>query len=100
MSTAPISLQAFGEAITSLTSGNLFAKAAEIDNSLLHLVQSNEILAQEDDDECRLAVKENEELIKTLKKRLNLLQSEVEKRGLKWTEKESVNGEGDEGIHL
>ncbi|KAL8935730.1 MAG: hypothetical protein Q9211_004547, partial [Gyalolechia sp. 1 TL-2023] len=96
-STVPINLDRFTEAITELPLGNLHAKAAELRNSIAHLVASNAQLrgyADDGDRDCRDAIIENNEVIGRMEMRINLLKIEVEKRGYRWGEDEpaTVNG--------
>ena len=85
----PISPQRFAEAIQDLPVGNLHLKAAEIQNSIAHLQNSNDQLqdfADEGDADCAEAIQENRIVIQRMEGRILLLRSEVEKRGLKWGE--------------
>ena len=62
----PISPIRFAAAIESLPLDSLHDKAAELCNSLRHLVRSNELLrplADEGDDDCADAVRENDEVM-------------------------------------
>ncbi|KAI4138843.1 MAG: hypothetical protein L6R39_006576 [Caloplaca ligustica] len=95
----PIPLERFAEAIAELPLGNLHAKAAELHNSITHLVSSNEQLqeyADDGDQDCTDAIKENEEVIGRMQARINLLKNEVQNRGFLWGEDEpaTVNGKG------
>lgn len=54
-----------------------------------HLVRSNEQLrplADEGDDDCAEAVRENDEVMLRMRERLRLLRAEVERRGYGWEE--------------
>ncbi|KAL8811260.1 MAG: hypothetical protein Q9223_001849 [Gallowayella weberi] len=85
----PISHDRFAEAIADLPIGNLHAKAAELRNSIAHLVQSNEQLqpfAEDGDQDCADAIEENKEVVHRMEARIALLKREVEKRGLPWGE--------------
>ncbi|KAL8908259.1 MAG: hypothetical protein Q9171_005539 [Xanthocarpia ochracea] len=93
----PISQERFAEAIADLPIGNLHAKAAELRNSIAHLVHSNEQLqpfADDGDQDCLDAIRENEEVVARMVSRIALLRREVENRGLPWAEDEPamVNG--------
>ncbi|KAI4194938.1 MAG: hypothetical protein LQ350_007481 [Teloschistes chrysophthalmus] len=84
---APISLDRFAEAIAELPVGNLHAKAAELRNSIAHLVSSNEQLQQyavDGDQDCADAIRENNEVVERMQSRISLLRNEVEGRGLPW----------------
>ncbi|KAI4254551.1 MAG: hypothetical protein LQ352_003022 [Teloschistes flavicans] len=94
---APISLNRFAEAIAELPVGNLHAKAAELRNSIAHLVSSNGQLQQYADDGdqvCADAIRENDEVIERMESRISLLRNEVEGRGLPWGEHQpsAMNG--------
>jgi len=86
--TRPISPTRFASALAELPVGSLYAKAAELRNSLTHLKSSNEQLlpfSQEGDKDCADAIKENEETMERMQDRVLLLQQEVEvNRGMKW----------------
>lgn len=88
---APISAERFAEAIEDLPVGNLHMKAAEIRNSILHLEVSNEQLksyANEGDRDCAEALQENREVIARMEERLDLIKSEVMRRGPPWPQEE------------
>ncbi|KAL8854637.1 MAG: hypothetical protein Q9221_000672 [Calogaya cf. arnoldii] len=100
-SAVPISQDRFAEAIADLSIGNLHAKAAELRNSIAHLVHSNEQLqpfADDGDRECADAIKENQEVMARMVVRIDLLRREVETRGLPWGEEEPaiVNGKSEQ----
>ena len=87
----PIPLPRFAEAITDLPLANLHFKAAEIRNSIAHLRSSNQelqVFADEGDQDCADAVKENGELIVQMEERVLLLRREVEMRGYQWGDDE------------
>ena len=89
--TSPISAQRFAQAIKELPFANLVFKAAEIRNSIAHLLSSNQHLqasADEGDSDCADAIQENLVVIQRMEKRILLLKEEVEDRGFKWTEDE------------
>ena len=101
----PIPPHRFAEAIQDLPIGNLYLKAAEIRNSILHLQSSNAQLQRfvdEGDTDCVQAIQENREVIRRMEERVALLKSEVERRGFMWGEnedsaigKEEVNDVGE-----
>lgn len=85
----PIPPERFAEAIKELPLANLHLKAAEIGNSIAHLVSSNQQLqpfADEGDSDCADAVQENLMVIQRMEERIHLLKAEVEVRGFKWAE--------------
>ena len=87
----PIPPQRFAEAIKELPLANLHFKAAEICNSISHLVSSNQQLqpfADEGDSDCAEAIQENLVVIHRMEERISLLKGEVEGRGFKWGEEE------------
>lgn len=97
----PISAPRFAAALKDLSLSSLYAKAAELRNSIAHLRRSNGELAEyarAGDAECYEAMTENEEVIRRMEERVGLLQAEVEGRGFKWMEEEVVvNGGKKEG---
>ncbi|KAL8839397.1 MAG: hypothetical protein Q9170_001736 [Blastenia crenularia] len=99
-SAASIPLDQFAEAITELPLGNLHAKAAELRNSIAHLISSNRQLqdyAADGDHDYADAIKENNEVIDRMEMRINLLRREVESRGFQWGEDASVSANGKSG---
>lgn len=102
---APISAANFSEAIQDLPLGNLHSKAAEIRNSMLHLIASNEQLqtfADEGDQDCAEALQENVDVLSRMESRVSLLKQEVERRGFMWAEvgpgideQQGINGVGE-----
>ena len=85
----PITPERFAEAIKELPLANLHFKAAEIRNSIAHLVSSNQQLqpfADEGDSDCADAIQENLVVVQRMKERILLLKGEVEGRGSKWAE--------------
>ncbi|KAL8681099.1 MAG: hypothetical protein Q9186_002751 [Xanthomendoza sp. 1 TL-2023] len=85
----PISNDRFAEALVDLPIGNLHAKAAELRNSIAHLVRSNEQLqpfAEDGDRDCADAIEENGDVMDKMEARIALLKREVEGRGLPWGE--------------
>ena len=91
-SAIPITRERFAEAIKELPLANLHFKAAEIRNSIAHLVSSNQQLqplADEGDSDCIYAIQENILVIQRMEERILLLKGEVEGRGFRWGEGES-----------
>lgn len=87
----PIPPERFALAIHDLPLSSLHAKAAEIRNSISHLVYSNQQLqpfADDGDTDCADAIKENEEVMRRMEERIELLRAEVEGRGMRWAEGE------------
>ena len=90
---APIDANRFAEAITNLPLANLHLKGAEIRNSIAHLRSSNQQLqsyAADGDSDCKDAIEENVLVLQRMEGRIQLLKQEVENRGFKWGEDESV----------
>lgn len=93
---APISPERFALAIEHLPLANLHLKASELRNSIAHLLYSNEQLepyAQEGDQDCMDAIRENEEVLVRLRERIALLRREVERRGFRWGDAEVADKE-------
>jgi hypothetical protein len=94
----PISPTRFATAIKDLPVETLYAKAAELRNSIEHLVASNKQLkefANSGDRDCAEAVRENDEVIQRMEHRILLLEFEVESnRKMKWhsDERRAANG--------
>jgi len=87
----PIPPARFAAALRDLPLSSLHAKAAELRNSIAHLLSSNEELkpfAEAGDKDCAEAIMENEEVIRRMEERISLLRIEVEGRGMKWAEEE------------
>jgi len=85
----PIPPARFAAALRDLPLSSLHAKAAELRNSIAHLLSSNEELkpfAEAGDKDCTEAIIENEEVIRRMEERISLLRIEVEGRGMKWVE--------------
>ena len=85
----PIPPARFAAALRDLPLSSLHAKAAELRNSITHLLSSNEELkpfAEAGDKDCAEAIMENEEVIRRMEERISLLRMEVEGRGMKWVE--------------
>lgn len=103
-SSTPITPSAFAAAIRDLPLGNLHSKAAELRNSISHLQHSNEQLkpfAEEGDQECTEAIRENEEVVQRMEERITLLRQEVENRGYRWSEAEVEDKEvGEQDVNM
>ena len=85
----PINAERFEKAIRELPLASLHLKAAEIRNSIAHLLSSNQQLqpfADEGDSDCIDAILENVEVIQKMEKRISLLKAEVEGRGFSWVD--------------
>lgn len=85
----PITPARFRTALEDLSISSLYAKYAELQNSIAHMESSNKQLedfARENDDrECYEALLENKEVIKRFLERIELIKTEViEVRGLPW----------------
>jgi hypothetical protein len=91
----------FAMAIKDLPVDTLYAKAAELQNSMSHLRDSNAQMKQfadEGDEVCKEAIAENDVVISRTQERIQLCKAEVEGRGLVWTghaDKSEVNGDAD-----
>ena len=114
--TQPISAERFAFAIQDLPAENLYSKAHELENSIEHLERSNSALQdyinsirsdaslpestrQDDGIDCADAIQENNSVIERQRERIELLKSEVERRGARWHEADTagtVNGNSDE----
>ncbi|KAL1956982.1 hypothetical protein VTO42DRAFT_6471 [Malbranchea cinnamomea] len=94
----PITPEAFAKALTELPLSSVYAKAAELQNSINHLERSNAELKQfieetpGGDKDCEEAIAENEEVIKRMLERIELVKAEVARRGQKWIDVTSTNG--------
>ncbi|KAL9619143.1 MAG: hypothetical protein Q9160_006232 [Pyrenula sp. 1 TL-2023] len=100
--TAPISPHAFALALETLPLPSLYAKAAELRNSIAHLSRSNaELQSYSDsvggggDPDCQEAIVENLEVTRRMGERIEMLRAEVERRGARWHE--GGRGGGGEG---
>jgi hypothetical protein len=97
----PIDPARFAEAIKDLPASSLALKVLELRNSIAHLDYSNAELkpfaegtataldssaANEPDQDCIDAIKENETVIERMQQRIELIKTEVEERGLSWNE--------------
>jgi hypothetical protein len=95
-----ITSEAFALAIKDLPLENIYTKAAELQNSITHLLTSNvqmQPFAEEGDVVCRDAIRENDEVIKRMEERIGLCRSEVESRGQVWMGGHTTNTEGSAG---
>ena len=89
--TAPIPPHRFAEALTALPLSNLHFKAVELRNSITHLELSNhqlQVFAEGGDQDCIDAIRENQEVIRRMEDRIEMLKAEVEGRGFRWAENE------------
>ena len=78
----------FAEAIKDLPLDTLYAKAAELQNSISHLLSSNiqmKPFADDGDRDCAEAIEENDAVIKRNEERIGLLKTEAENRGMSWS---------------
>ena len=112
--TLPISPARFAAALKDLSLSSLHLKVLELRNSIAHLDYSNEQLrpfaegaataaaadsssgarsgaaaAGQPDPDCVDAIRENEEVIARMQARIALVRTEVEDRGVGWTEFQS-----------
>jgi hypothetical protein len=99
---APISLSRFAAALHDLPISALYAKHAELTNSLAHLESSNQQLAdfarEHDDRDCYEALLENRQVVKNMRERVDAVRSEVEiVRGLLWMPGDEVLKREEEG---
>jgi hypothetical protein len=95
-----ITPEAFALAITDLPLENIYTKAAELQNSITHLLNSNiqmQPFAEEGDGVCRDAIRENDEVIKRMEERIGLCRTEVESRGQVWMGGTSIGAAANEG---
>ncbi|CAK1355666.1 hypothetical protein CB0940_00633 [Cercospora beticola] len=104
-SSTPISPEMFAIAIKDLPVDTLYAKAAELLNSMQHLRDSNAQMAEfadSGDEVCKEAISENDVVISRMQERIELCKAEVEGRGMRWTghvqaAEEKENGEAVNG---
>ena len=110
----PISPTHFASALEDLPVSNLYAKTFELRNSIAHLQRSNRELQAfadsrpEGDEDCLQAMRENEVVMGRMRDRIQLVKSEVERRGQRWHESDEEqsprrpqeNGHVDEGVEL
>ncbi|QIX01709.1 hypothetical protein AMS68_007226 [Peltaster fructicola] len=87
----PIDPARFAEALQDLPVDALYSKVSELANSIAHLHSSNQQMlpfAEEGDQDCKDAMFENLGVIGRMNQRIQLIKSEVQRRGLRWTEGE------------
>ncbi|KAL2802799.1 hypothetical protein BJX63DRAFT_98196 [Aspergillus granulosus] len=98
----PITPAAFAEAIKELTLPVLYAKVAELRNSIAHLQRSNTELrtfiaesceSEADKRELEGYIAENEGVKESMDERIALCKAEVEQRGQAWIELDEIIGE-------
>lgn len=97
--TTPITLTRFSSALSELPIDAIYAKHAELRNSITHMQASNQQLedyARDNDDrECYEALLENRQVIKRFEERIQALRREVQEvRGMLWR---PVGEDGAEG---
>ena len=100
--TIPITAARFAAALTELPISSLYAKHAELANSITHLESSNKQLedyARENDDrDCYEALLENRQVMKNFSERMELIRTEVEEvRELPWRPREEGEVRKEEG---
>jgi hypothetical protein len=91
---SPISAARFASALADLPVSSLFAKAAELRNSIAHLEISNiqlQRLSDEGDEDYENAISENVEVIDRMKERIELVKNETVGRGIQWSGGNSKN---------
>jgi len=91
----PITPARFAAALHDLGLASLHAKAAEIRNSIAHLRASNEqlqVFADAGDADCAEALRENEDVMRRMRERVELLREEVVRRGNLWVEGDDEDG--------
>lgn len=98
----PITAARFAAALTELPISALYAKHAELSNSITHLESSNKQLedfARENDDrDCYEALLENRQVMKSFNERMELIRKEVEEvRSLPWRPKDEGEVRKEEG---
>ena len=87
--TQPISPGRFAAALPDLPLSSLHAKAAELQNSIAHLLRSNAQLAPfaaDGDADCAEAIHENSVVVERQRERIELLRREVTGRGFRWAD--------------
>ncbi|KAL1990653.1 hypothetical protein VTN49DRAFT_6492 [Thermomyces lanuginosus] len=93
----PITPEAFAAAIKELSLPSIYAKVAELRNSIAHLTRSNDELRtyiresgedpeSEENRELAAYIVENEGVMQAMAERIGLCKMEVEARGLVWRE--------------
>lgn len=98
----PITAARFAAALNDLPISSLYAKHAELTNSIVHLESSNKELedfARENDDrDCYEALLENRQVMKNFHERMDLIRKEVEEvRGLPWRPRDEGEVRKEEG---
>jgi hypothetical protein len=98
----PITNARFAAALAELPISALYAKHAELSNSITHLESSNKQLedfARENDDrDCYEALLENRQVMKNFNERMDLIRKEVEEvRSLPWRPRDEVEVRKEEG---
>lgn len=98
----PITAARFAAALTELPISALYAKHAELANSITHLESSNKQLedfARENDDrDCYEALLENRQVMNNFNERMDLIRKEVEEvRSLPWRPKDEGEARIEEG---
>ena len=98
----PITTARFAAALAELPISALYAKHAELSNSITHLESSNKQLedfARENDDrDCYEALLENRQVMKNFNERMDLIRKEVEEvRSLPWRPRDEVEVRTEEG---
>lgn len=98
----PITAARFAAALNDLPISSLYAKHAELTNSIVHLESSNKQLedfARENDDrDCYEALLENRQVMKNFNERMELIKKEVEEvRGLPWRPRDEGEVRKEEG---
>ncbi|KAL5366561.1 hypothetical protein BJX96DRAFT_38256 [Aspergillus floccosus] len=103
---APITLDAFAEAIKELPLSVVYAKVTELRNSIAHLRRSNAELqtfvtescdTEDEKRELQGYISENEGVMTSMTDRIILLKAEVESRGQRWIEESPASEAKDEG---
>lgn len=87
----PIDPARFAQALEDLPVDALYSKVSELANSIAHLHSSNQQMlpfAEEGDQDCKDAMFENLGVIGRMNQRIQLIKSEVQRRGIRWTEGE------------
>lgn len=98
----PITAARFAAALNDLPISSLYAKHAELSNSITHLESSNKQLedfARENDDrDCYEALLENRQVMNNFNERMELIRKEVEEvRGLPWRPRDEGDARKEEG---
>ncbi|KAJ5995725.1 hypothetical protein N7481_002702 [Penicillium waksmanii] len=99
-----INPEAFTEALKELPLSAVYAKVSELRNSIAHLHRSNAEMkdfleASQSDEERREMegyIRENEGVFASMRERLDMLRTEVERRGQSWIEEEGDGSKEEE----